>query len=154
MSTATTAGRISQVIGSTFDAEFPADKLPAIYNAVNVKSQHKGVDINLVGEVQQHLGGSKVRCVALGSTDGVMRGQECIDTGGPLTVPVGARVWFMSKHSLLADTGFGFTRYKMSAHVDTGRLHDGTWTRFGTPLVAHLGVGYGYRRAAQAGPRF
>ncbi|MDZ4656801.1 MAG: F0F1 ATP synthase subunit beta [Bythopirellula sp.] len=82
-------GHITQVIGSTFDVEFPEDSLPAIYNAVKVVSENKGVKINLTGEVQQQLGGGRVRCVALGSTDGLIRGQECVDTGGPVTVPVG-----------------------------------------------------------------
>ncbi len=82
-------GRITQVIGSTFDAEFPEDQLPDIYNAVLVKSSHKGIEVDLRGEIQQHLGGGRVRCVALGSTDGMMRGQECIDTGAPVCVPVG-----------------------------------------------------------------
>jgi F-type H+-transporting ATPase subunit beta len=93
MSTATAngqnTGRITQVIGSTFDVEFDEDKLPAIYNAIKVQSDHKGIKLNLVGEVQQQLGGGRVRCVALGSTDGLIRGQECVDTGGPVTVPVG-----------------------------------------------------------------
>jgi F-type H+-transporting ATPase subunit beta len=84
-----TIGRVSQVIGSTFDAEFPETALPAIYNAVKVAGGHKGVEVNVTGEVQQHLGGGRVRCVALGSTDGMVRGMECIDTGGPVTVPVG-----------------------------------------------------------------
>jgi F-type H+/Na+-transporting ATPase subunit beta len=82
-------GRVSQVIGSTFDAEFPEHKLPAIYNAVKVSSQHKGITLNLTGEVQQHLGGGKVRCVALGNTDGMVRGMDCLDTGSPVKVPVG-----------------------------------------------------------------
>jgi len=82
-------GKISQVIGSTFDAEFPEDGLPPIYNAVKVVSEKKGVSINLTGEVQQHLGGGRVRCVALGSTDGLMRGLDCVDTGSPVSVPVG-----------------------------------------------------------------
>ena len=82
-------GRITQVIGSTFDAEFPEDQMPAIYNAIKVQSEHKGVRLNLTGEVQQHLGGGRVRCVALGSTDGMMRGQDCIDTRAPVSVPVG-----------------------------------------------------------------
>ncbi len=82
-------GRITQVIGSTFDVEFSETHLPAIYNAVKIKSSHKGINIDLSGEVQQHLGGGRVRCVALGSTDGMMRGQECIDTGAPVSVPVG-----------------------------------------------------------------
>ncbi len=92
MSTATATkniGKITQVIGSTFDVQFPEDQLPAIYNAVKIESEIKGVSINLTGEVQQQLGGGRVRCVALGSTDGLVRGQECHDTGAPLSVPVG-----------------------------------------------------------------
>lgn len=90
MATATTnIGRVTQVIGSTFDAEFSEEQLPKIYNAVKVVSEQKGVKVDLTGEVQQHLGGGRVRCVALGSTDGMMRGQDCIDTGIPVTVPVG-----------------------------------------------------------------
>ena len=82
-------GRITQVIGSTFDAEFQEDHLPAIYNAVRIQSEKKGVKIDLTGEVQQHLGGGRVRCVALGSTDGLIRGQDIIDMGAPVSVPVG-----------------------------------------------------------------
>jgi F-type H+-transporting ATPase subunit beta len=82
-------GKITQVIGSTFDAEFSEDNLPAIYNAVKIESNHKGVPIKLTGEVQQQLGGGRVRCVALGSTDGLIRGQDVLDTGAPLSVPVG-----------------------------------------------------------------
>ena len=90
MATATAAvGRITQVIGSTFDAQFDEANLPPIYNAVRVVSEHKGVKLDLTGEIQQHLGGGRVRCVALGSTDGMVRGHECIDTGSPVTVPVG-----------------------------------------------------------------
>jgi len=93
MSTATATkskiGRVTQVIGSTFDAEFTEDNLPAIFNALKIVSDHKGIHLDLTGEVQQHLGGGKVRCVALGSTDGLMRGQECVDTGAPVSVPVG-----------------------------------------------------------------
>jgi F-type H+-transporting ATPase subunit beta len=82
-------GKVSQVIGSTFDVEFPENSLPKIYNAVKLVSKHKGLDINLTGEVQQHLGGGRVRCVALGGTDGLYRGMDCVDTGAPLSVPVG-----------------------------------------------------------------
>ena len=78
-------GHITQVIGSTFDVQFEDDQLPAIYNAVELIVN----DSTLIGEVQQHLGGGRVRCVALGSTDGMVRGQECIDTGSPVSVPVG-----------------------------------------------------------------
>ena len=82
-------GLITQVIGSTFDVEFPEDKLPAIYNAIKINSNERGVEINLTGEVQQHLGGGRVRCVALGTTDGLQRGMKCVDTGAPVSVPVG-----------------------------------------------------------------
>jgi F-type H+-transporting ATPase subunit beta len=82
-------GKIVQVIGSTFDAEFAEDHLPEIYNAVKIDSEFKGVTIHLTGEVQQHLGGNRVRCVALGSTDGLVRGMKLIDTGEPVQVPVG-----------------------------------------------------------------
>ena len=82
-------GQITQIIGSTFDAEFPEGHLPEIYNALEIKADVKGVQIDLIGEVQQHLGGSRVRCVALGSTDGMVRGMDCIDTGAPVAVPVG-----------------------------------------------------------------
>ncbi len=82
-------GRVTQVVGSTFDAEFAEDRLPAIYNALKIETKVGDVEIRLVGEVQQHLGGGRVRCVALGSADGVVRGMECLDTGGPVSVPVG-----------------------------------------------------------------
>ena len=91
MSTATETrvGKIIQVIGSTFDAEFPEGQLPPIYNAVIINTEQKGVKLNLTGEIQQHLGGGRVRCVAMGSTEGLMRGLDCVDTGSPITVPVG-----------------------------------------------------------------
>ncbi|MBN1912497.1 MAG: F0F1 ATP synthase subunit beta [Pirellulales bacterium] len=82
-------GKVTQIIGSTFDAEFDEKHLPAIYNAVKIVSNHKDVQLDLTGEVQQHLGGARVRCVALGSTDGMVRGMDCIDTGSPVKVPVG-----------------------------------------------------------------
>jgi F-type H+/Na+-transporting ATPase subunit beta len=84
-----TKGTISQVIGSTFDAEFPEDQLPAIYNAVKVETENRGIKIHLTGEVQQHLGGGRVRAVALGTTDGLARGMEVTDTGAAVSVPVG-----------------------------------------------------------------
>ena len=82
-------GRVSQIIGSTFDAEFPESHLPAIYNAVRVEADNKGIALRVTGEVQQHLGGGRVRCVALGGTDGMVRGMNCVDTGSPVKVPVG-----------------------------------------------------------------
>ncbi len=82
-------GAVTQVIGSTFDAKFPEGNLPEIYNALKVRDSVNGIEISITGEVQQHLGGGKVRCVALGSTEGMVRGMTVTDTGGPLSVPVG-----------------------------------------------------------------
>ena len=112
MSTATenTLGRVTQVIGSTFDIEFPEGHMPPIYNAVHVKSEHKGVSIDLTGEIQQHLGGGRVRAIALGSTEGMMRGMEVVDTGKPVSVPVGtaaASTEDGATSSPAADAGMG-----------------------------------------------
>jgi F-type H+-transporting ATPase subunit beta len=87
--TATHTGKIVQVIGSTFDAEFEEGHLPEIYNALKVDTDINNVKIRLTGEVQQHLGGNRVRAVALGSTDGLVRGVSVVDTGAPVSVPVG-----------------------------------------------------------------
>jgi len=89
MSETMTAGKVSQVIGSTFDAQFPEEHLPDIYNAVLIDADVKGNKVKVTGEVQQHLGGGRVRCVALGNTDGMRRGMDVTDTGKPLSVPVG-----------------------------------------------------------------
>tara|TARA_R110002095_G_scaffold8911_1_gene14376 strand:- start:4400 stop:5851 length:1452 start_codon:yes stop_codon:yes gene_type:complete len=88
-SSTTAVGKITQIIGSTFDAEFPENQMPEIYNALVVNETIKGVVINVTGEVQQHLGGGRVRCVALASTDGMVRGMNVTDTGSPVSVPVG-----------------------------------------------------------------
>ncbi len=80
-----TKGKIVQVIGTVVDAEFPPDALPAINNAVEVAFDgHK-----LVLEVEQHVGNNWVRCLALGPTEGLARGAETVDTGAPISVPVG-----------------------------------------------------------------
>ena len=84
-----TTGTIIQVIGSTFDAQFPEEDLPEIYNAVKCEIDIRGDKTTLVGEVAKHLGGGQIRCIALAGTDGLRRGDDCVDTGGPVTVPVG-----------------------------------------------------------------
>ncbi|MEM7585204.1 MAG: F0F1 ATP synthase subunit beta [Acidobacteriota bacterium] len=89
-------GTVTQVIGSTLDAQFPEDKLPAIYNALHVEVTRTvlGEDITetLWCEVAQHLGGGRLRAVALGSTDGLQRGAKIADTGQAVQVPVGEEV--------------------------------------------------------------
>ncbi|MCW5766625.1 MAG: F0F1 ATP synthase subunit beta [Phycisphaeraceae bacterium] len=87
-----TNGTITQVIGSTFDAQFPEDKVPGIYNALKIDADTPMGKVHLTGEVQQHLGGGRVRAVALGTTDGLRRGMPCLDTGAPVSVPVGEGV--------------------------------------------------------------
>ena len=78
-------GKVTQVIGTVIDVEFPSDAMPAIYNALetNVDGQ------TLVLEVEQHIGNNWVRCLALGPTEGLRRGVDAVDTGGAITVPVG-----------------------------------------------------------------
>ncbi|VAX40543.1 ATP synthase beta chain [hydrothermal vent metagenome] len=87
-----TTGTVTQVIGSTFDVQFPEEQLPGIYNAVTIDVETQSATLHLTGEVQQHLGGGRVRAVALGSTDGLTRGMPCVDTGEPVNVPVGEKV--------------------------------------------------------------
>jgi len=83
-------GRIVQVIGPVLDVEFEADHLPELYNALEITGRSDaGVDIRVTVEVQQHIGRNQVRAVAMSSTDSVVRDMEVVDTGGPISVPVG-----------------------------------------------------------------
>ena len=85
-----TKGVIRQVIGPVLDVEFPAGKLPKIYNALRVEAKNtSGQDVALTAEVQQLLGDHRVRAVAMSGTDGLVRGMEAVDTGAPISVPVG-----------------------------------------------------------------
>jgi F-type H+-transporting ATPase subunit beta len=86
----TNIGRVVQVIGPVLDVEFDPEHLPDIYNALAIKSSGgEGADVNLVLEVQQHIGRGMVRTVSMTSTDGVTRGMDVVDTGSAITVPVG-----------------------------------------------------------------
>ncbi len=82
-------GRIIRVVGPVIDAEFPADSMPAIYNALTLQGTTEMGPIDLVLEVEQHLEGGIVRAVSMDSTDGVTRGMEVVDTGAPMQMPVG-----------------------------------------------------------------
>jgi F-type H+-transporting ATPase subunit beta len=88
VNTASKTGFISQIIGPVLDIEFPNGELPKIYNAVIITSD-SGEEIT--GEVQQLLGNNKVRAVSMTSTDGLKRGASVLDTGAPITVPVGTK---------------------------------------------------------------
>lgn len=81
-------GIIHQIIGPVIDIKFSADNIPELLNAIIIK--HDGKDI--VAEVSQHVGDDIVKCIALSATDGLRRGMEAIDTGGPIKVPVGKEV--------------------------------------------------------------
>jgi len=84
-------GRVVQVIGPVLDVEFESEHLPELYNALRIRGKtDAGVDIDVVVEVQQHIGRNQVRAVAMSSTDAVVRGMDVEDTGSPITVPVGA----------------------------------------------------------------
>jgi F-type H+-transporting ATPase subunit beta len=80
-------GKVLQVLGPVVDVEFAPDELPAIYNAIEIKVPEH--NLNITVEVAQHLGNNTVRTVAMSSTDGLQRGVEAVDTGAPITVPVG-----------------------------------------------------------------
>ena len=80
-------GVVKQVIGPTIDLEFASDRLPSILTAIQVQDKEAGID--LVTEVAQHIGNDVVRTIAMDSTDGVVRGMKGLDTGGPISVPVG-----------------------------------------------------------------
>ena len=82
-------GKVVQVIGPVVDIEFPAGELPAILNAITIQGKVEDIELDLVVEVMQHLGDSVTRCIAMSSTDGLMRGMEAEDTGAPIKVPVG-----------------------------------------------------------------
>lgn len=82
-------GKVVQVIGPVVDIEFPVNELPEILNAVTIQGKAGDLDINLTVEVMQHLGDSTTRCIAMSSTDGLTRGMEAVNTGAPISVPVG-----------------------------------------------------------------
>ena len=85
-------GRVVSVTGPVVDIEFERGQLPDVLNAIKIeaKGDGRGPDINLTLEVALHLGDNLVRTIAMTSTDGLVRGMEAVDLGGPITVPVGA----------------------------------------------------------------
>ena len=100
-----TVGKVVQVLGAVIDCEFPAGHMPSIFNAVKIRRDDSSVAAALTGggvgksssklnpelvlEVEQHIGNNWVRCVAMDTTDGIRRGMDAVDTGAPISVPVG-----------------------------------------------------------------
>ena len=84
-------GRVIQIAGPAVDVEFSQATLPPIYESIRVISEGFNVPapIDVILEVQQHLGEGRVRCIAMQPTDGMVRGMQAIDQGGPIQVPVG-----------------------------------------------------------------
>src|SRR6266478_1821876 len=83
-------GKVVQVIGPVLDVEFEPGHLPELYNALRIDHPGNGAPpVRMTAEVQQHIGRNQVRAVAMSSTDGVVRGMDILDTGQPITVPVG-----------------------------------------------------------------
>ena len=87
-------GKVVQIIGPVVDVEFEGGHLPGIYNAIRIQSHEKdgaGVEIDVIAEVEQHLGENRVRAVAMKPTDGMQRGMQVVDLGEPISVPVGPK---------------------------------------------------------------
>ena len=78
-------GKIVQIIGAVVDIRFPKESLPKLLNAIEINNNDK----KLVVEVAQHIGDDVVRCIAMSTTDGLIRGMDAVDTGSPIKVPVG-----------------------------------------------------------------
>ena len=90
MSSQIAPGKVNQVLGNVVDVEFGAGTLPPIFSALRVSNPSISDEAgNLVLEVQQHMGENTVRCIAMDSTDGLVRGMEAANTGAPISVPVG-----------------------------------------------------------------
>jgi len=101
VTTATATGRVLEVVGPVVDVKFAPGELPAINNAIRIEHEASGID--LTAEVAQHLGDDVARCVAMASTDGLVRGMPALDTGRPITVPVGKEA-LGRMFNLLGDT--------------------------------------------------
>src|ERR687898_1164529 len=82
-------GHVVQVIGPVLDVEFEPEHLPEIYNAIEIEDASGPIPVKLTAEVQQHIGQNQVRAVAMSSTDGAVRGMQVVDSGAPISVPIG-----------------------------------------------------------------
>jgi F-type H+-transporting ATPase subunit beta len=87
--TTTGVGRVARIIGPVVDVEFPVDAMPEIFNALTIDYDFLGETRVLTLEVAQHIGDNMIRAIAMKPTDGLVRGSEVKDTGGPISVPVG-----------------------------------------------------------------
>jgi F-type H+-transporting ATPase subunit beta len=123
----TNTGRIIEIKGVVIDAVFP-ERLPEIYTALEIEVAEGDASRTLVAEVQQHLGDDRVRAVAMDSTDGLSRGSICVDTGGPISVPVGAptlgRLWNVIGQSIDELEPIAEDTERWSIHRDPPEFRD------------------------------
>lgn len=122
-----TIGKLVQIIGPVIDVQFPSDQLPNIYSALEINQQVNGEQKRLVAEVQQHLAGGLVRAVAMSSTDGLVRGMDVVNTGAPISVPVGeatlGRVFNLLGEAIDEGGEVKATKYS-PIHAETPKLKD------------------------------
>ncbi len=109
-------GKLVQIIGPVVDIRFSADNLPKLLNAIIIEGNGRKV----VAEVAQHIGNDTVRCIAMSSTDGLVRGMEAVDTGKPITVPVG-RVTLGRMFNVLGETIDGQGEVKSNEYAPIHR---------------------------------
>jgi len=123
----TNTGRIIEIKGVVIDAVFP-DRLPEIYTALEIEIPEGDTSRTLVAEVQQHLGDDRVRAVAMDSTDGLSRGAVCVDTAGPISVPVGqatlGRLWNVIGQSIDELEPIAEDTERWSIHRDPPEFRD------------------------------
>ena len=120
-------GKVIQIIGSVFDARFEGEQVPAVYNALEIPGDFGKGRTKIYGEVQQHLGGGRVRVISLSSTMGLRRGMDIYDTGGPVMVPVGMETLgrvFNLLGEAIDGRGPVETSMKMPIHRDPPKLVD------------------------------
>ncbi len=129
-------GKLVQIIGTVVDVEFPAEELPSVYSAIEIDA---GNGNTLVVEVQQHLGNNWVRCLAMDTTDGLRRGAECVDTGAPITVPVG-QVCLGRLFNVLGEPLDGLGEVKADEHWPIHRPAPPMEERETTPQVLETGL--------------
>jgi len=131
-----TIGKVVQVIGTVVDVEFPAEALPDIYNAIEIDM---GTGKKLVAEVQQHLGNNWVRALTMDTTDGLRRGAPAVDTGDPISVPVG-RTSLGRLFNVLGEPLDGLGDVKADEHWPIHRPAPTFEERETTPQVLETGI--------------
>jgi F-type H+-transporting ATPase subunit beta len=117
-------GKITQIIGAVIDIKFDSGELPALYNGVTIETKE---GFSLMVEVAQHLGDDTVKCISMGATDGLVRGMEAVDTGSPISVPVGEETlgrMFNVTGTPIDEKPAPDTKDKWSIHREAPRFED------------------------------